>query len=584
MARGGDEPHKAPNSISSREKRRISRSCEANLQNGGTTCASVIIFQRSLEHPGCGSSKFGGLWKVPLTQQELVEAGWPDDSEVLEQILREATELNDKGISDPKYLVKLLERRFPKPDTRMVMREKPLPFREAIEATNPVDEKNLKLVRRYMRELMACPVVEAGAIMPDACPAGNAPAHIPVGGAIAAKNAILPGGHGSDICCSMHATFFSGGGECDAMLDALVDSTRFGPGGRVGADRVSSPVNDEPVWTNPFLSGLQDHARAHMADQGDGNHFAFLGTVAFAEECLQRLEAAGYRELVRSIRERDQEQELRVLVSHHGSRGLGAHVFKRGMQAAIKETAKIAAGVPDAAAWLSMDSEKGADYWAALQYVGRWTKANHEAIHHRFLEEANAKSITAFGNEHNFVWKRGDLFLHGKGATPAWNDAKGRPLLGLIPLNMASPILMVLGRDNPDYLSFAPHGAGRNLSRRALVRQFRRKDGSFDSDALEQELKNSTKDIEVRWYLGKADISESPIGYKPAEQVRAQIDQFGLADVVAQIEPLGSVMAGRSLGRDDEILTPKQHRQIQHRADRRKLRQQLRSNDWDVEE
>jgi hypothetical protein len=57
------------------------------------------------------------------------------------------------------------------------------------------------------------------------------------------------------------------------------------------------------------------------------------------------------------------------------------------------------------------------------------------------------------GNEHNFVWKRGDSFFHGKGATPAWQDASGRPLLGLIPLNMAREILLVLGSNNNDYLS-----------------------------------------------------------------------------------------------------------------------------------
>lgn len=521
---------------------------------------------------------------MTLTKQELVEAGWPDEPEVLEKILSEVSDLGEKGISDPKYMLKILERRFPLPDSRLLLREEPLPFAEAIEATNLEDEKNLKAVRRFMGELMTCPVVEAGATMPDACPAGNAPANIPVGGAIAARNAILPGGHGSDICCSMHATFFVGGGDSEEMLDALVDSTRFGPGGRVGDERVAHPVNEEPVWTNPFLSGLQDHARAHMADQGDGNHFAYLGKVFFNDENLQGLEVAGYGDLVGSIREQGEECEMRVLVTHHGSRGLGAHVFKRGMQAAVKETAKIASGIPDAAAWLDVDSQKGADYWEALQYVGRWTKANHESIHQRFLEKSEAKPVAAFGNEHNFVWKRGDLFLHGKGATPAWNDEEGRPLLGLIPLNMASPILMVLGRNNTDYLSFAPHGAGRNMSRRALVRKFRRKDGSLDTQAMEQELATSTKDIGVRWFLGKPDISESPIGYKPAEQVCAQIDQFKLADVVALIEPLGSVMAGHGPGRDEEILTPKQKRQIQHRANRRKQRQQLRSNDWDTEE
>lgn len=40
------------------------------------------------------------------------------------------------------------------------------------------------------------------------------------------------------------------------------------------------------------------------------------------------------------------------------------------------------------------------------------------------------------------------------------------------------------------------------------------------------------------------DVSETPTAYKSAETVRAQIDHFGLAEVVAEITPLGCLMAG----------------------------------------
>ena len=64
------------------------------------------------------------------------------------------------------------------------------------------------------------------------------------------------------------------------------------------------------------------------------------------------------------------------------------------------------------------------------------------------------------------------------------------------------------------------------------------------------------------------------------DQVKAQIGQFGLADVVAEIQPLGCIMAGDSgpppWMRKEEELSPKQVRQIAHRAERRKTRQDLR--------
>jgi hypothetical protein len=65
----------------------------------------------------------------------------------------------------------------------------------------------------------------------------------------------------------------------------------------------------------------------------------------------------------------------------------------------------------------------------------------------------------------------GELFYHGKGAAPAWTDAAGPPRLGVIPLNMAAPILLTLRKDNTTYASFAPHGARRNIGRTRLPRE-----------------------------------------------------------------------------------------------------------------
>jgi tRNA-splicing ligase RtcB (3'-phosphate/5'-hydroxy nucleic acid ligase) len=108
-----------------------------------------------------------------------------------------------------------------------------------------------------------------------------------------------------------------------------------------------------------------------------------------------------------------------------------------------------------------------------------------------------------------------------------------------------------------------------------------------DPKKIDRALADSTQGIEVRWFHGKADLSESPLGYKPAAQIQAQIEQFGLADVIAEIEPLGSLMAGDSgpppwIKRKQE-LSPKQLRAIEHRSDRRKTRQSIRHSSDDDE-
>ena len=57
-------------------------------------------------------------------------------------------------------------------------------------------------------------------------------------------------------------------------------------------------------------------------------------------------------------------------------------------------------------------------------------------------------------------------------------------------------------------------------------------------------LDRQTEGLDVRFFYDRPDVSESPIAYKSADQVRAQIEHFGLADVIGTIEPKGCIMAG----------------------------------------
>ncbi len=430
---------------------------------------------------------------------------------------------------------------FPKP--AIIARRTHGVFAEAIAAETPEDEANIQAVRAHMAELMRCPVLEHGAIMPDACPAGSAPGTIPVGGAVISR-AIHPAFHSADICCSMYATVFAEGVETGAFMDALKATTRFGPGGRAPADQIVDPITDEIEATrNPFLHGLVGRAKAQLCDQGDGNHFAYLGTLDVAPALVQKLADNGQGALAASL---GRATRVNVLITHHGSRDLGAQVYKRGIAAAVQHTKVVSPETKPHQAWIDPDSEAGAEYWDALAYVARWTKRNHQLVHERTLARLGIQPLAAFGNEHNFVWKRGDLFYHGKGATPAWKGDDGHPLLGLIPLNMAAPVLLSLGNDRTEFASFSPHGAGRNKSRTALLREHGLI-GLEPEAFLERSralLEQQTEGLDVRFFYDRPDVSETPIAYKSADQVREQIERFGLADVIGVIVPKGSIMAG----------------------------------------
>lgn len=455
-------------------------------------------------------------------------------------VLAQARRLETEGHDRDAIKAALLER-FPKPV--VIRRRARGTFAEAIVADSPEDEANIAAVRSHMAELMRCPMLEQGAIMPDACPSGQAPGTIPVGGAVVSR-AIHPSFHSADICCSMHATIFPDGVETATFMDALMASTRFGTGGRPAEARIDDPITDEVEETrNPFLTGLAAAAKAQLCDQGDGNHFAFFGSLAVTPALTQSLATEGQAGLAAAVAGRG---SVNVLVTHHGSRGLGSQVYKRGLAAAIRHTQVVSPETPAHQAWIDPDSETGALYWQALDYVARWTKRNHQLVAERTLARVGIPPLAVFGNEHNFVWKRGDHYYHGKGATPAWTDGDGHPLIGLIPLNMAAPVLLTLGRDRSEFASFSPHGAGRNKSRTALLKEL----GLFGLSPEDRLLQSravvgrQTEGLDVRFFFDRPDPSESPVAYKNADRVREQIERFGLADVIGLIMPKGSIMAG----------------------------------------
>ncbi len=158
-----------------------------------------------------------------------------------------------------------------------------------------------------------------------------------------------------------------------------------------------------------------------------------------------------------------------ALLSHSGSRGTGAAVCDHYSQAGLR-TVQGFAGELKRLAWLSLDSQEGREYWAAMELMGRYAAANHALIHQHIAASLGAEVLLDVENHHNFAWKERhviggverEVIVHRKGATPA-----GQSVLGIIPGSMASPGFVVSGKGNADSLNSASHGAGRAMSRKA---------------------------------------------------------------------------------------------------------------------
>lgn len=390
--------------------------------------------------------------------------------------------------------------------------DKAVEFYKNILPDTPEEITNVQQVLNTMYALMKTPTLVAGAVMPDACPTG-AIGQIPVGGIAVAKNAIHPSMHSADICCSVMMTNFGNVSPKD-LLDIAEKTTHFGGGGRPDFSDLPKELEDQ-MKANRFLNNQRSlHlSKFHLGTQGDGNHFLYVG--------------------------RSKNTGDTILVTHHGSRGLGSTLYDFGAKVAETFRKQISPRTLPKNAWIPFDTPEGLAYWEALQIIRAWTKLNHETIHDAIIHKINAEIRDRFWNEHNFVFRDKDLFYHAKGATPlddkfVPDSSEGRRL---IPLNMREPVLVVKGNTTPNNLGFAPHGAGRNMSRSGHKRTL----AHLTTDEI---FKNETKGLDVRFYSKHIDISELPSAYKNASSVKRQMQEFSLGDVIDEILPYGCIMAG----------------------------------------
>jgi len=356
-----------------------------------------------------------------------------------------------------------------------------------------------------MEVAMRLPVSVAGALMPDAHQGYG----LPIGGVLAAENAVIPFGVGVDIGCRMCLTLYDLPehtlyGEASRLRNILQRETLFGVG-----KEFAKPMDDEvlsrPEFREiPLLRGLKDKAARQIGSSGSGNHFVEFGVAEITAEERQ-LDVPPGRYL--------------ALLSHSGSRGLGANVADHFTKLAMHRTP-----LPREAkhlAWLSLDTEEGQQYWAAMNLAGDYASACHHQIHHKIARALGQQPLSMIENHHNFAWKEThngrELIVHRKGATPA-----GKGVLGIIPGSMTQPGFIVRGRGEATALDSASHGAGRRLSRTQAKHSI-----------TQSQLNTVLKEHGITLLGGGLD--EAPMAYKDINQVMSF--QRELVDVLVTFQP-----------------------------------------------
>jgi tRNA-splicing ligase RtcB len=356
-----------------------------------------------------------------------------------------------------------------------------------------------------MYTAMRLPVTVAGALMPDA----HYGYGLPIGGVLATDQAVIPYAVGVDIGCRMCLSVYD-------LAPELADTDRERLASLLQANTSFGRQSPDVPWEDPVLEReefrllpparrLWDKAREQIGSSGGGNHFVEFG--------------------IAEITDPDNEFGVPVgrylaLLSHSGSRGLGAGLAQHYTQVAMRMTRlpKQAAHL----AWLPLDTQEGHEYWAAMTLAGDYASACHDHIHRRMARSLGQNPLFRVENHHNFAWKQiladgREVIVHRKGATPA-----GRGELGVIPGSMTAPGYIVRGKGHPAALASASHGAGRQMSRSQAKQE-------IDRNKLNQILA-----AEGVTLLG-GGLDEAPPAYKDIETVMAE--QRELVDVVGKFYP-----------------------------------------------
>lgn len=342
---------------------------------------------------------------------------------------------------------------------------------------------------RQMDTALHLPIAHSGALMPDA----HVGFGLPIGGVLATKGAIIPFAVGMDIGCRMALSVL---GESGSFLKrhghqakmALKHWTHFGMEGGLEAKQEHPILDDDRFRQTDLLKGLQQKASRQLGSSGSGNHFVELGVLELFSGNALGLLPGSYV----------------ALMSHSGSRGLGANVAKHFSQEAMS-TCKLPRQAQQMA-WLDMESGAGREYWMSMSLAGEYAKACHDRIHANICRELGLPILATVENHHNFAWKENladgsEVIVHRKGATPAH---AGEP--GIIPGSMTSAAYLVTGKGSPESLYSASHGAGRAFSRQKARE-------SITASAMRAML------IKAGVELIGGSLEENPTAYKDIEQV-----------------------------------------------------------------
>jgi len=342
---------------------------------------------------------------------------------------------------------------------------------------------------------------------------------VPIGGVVAYEDQVSPSGVGFDIGCGNKAVLLDAdAGEIRANIDALMDDIwreiSFGVGMKNKEEVEHELFDDDPAWDIPEVGRLKSLARSQLGTVGSGNHYVDL----FVDE------------------------SDRVWCGvHFGSRGVGHKIATHFLRIAGGRE-----GMHVDPVLLSVDSQEGQEYVAAMKLAGRYAYAGRDWVCSKVASMMGAHILEEVHNHHNFAWRENhngkDMWVVRKGATPAFPGQKG-----FVGGSMGDVSVIVQGVESEESkkaLYSTVHGAGRVMSRRQAAGKFRWRKGR----RMKMSDGTISREMMMKWIskagvvLRGAGTDESPHCYKRLPEVLEFHEPT--IEVLHTLRPIGVAMAG----------------------------------------
>ena len=348
-------------------------------------------------------------------------------------------------------------------------------------------------------------------IMPDV----HAGAGCTIGTTMTITDKIVPNLVGVDIGCGMETVMLENGHVELQKLDMVIH-TNIPAGFEIR--KTEHPYMDEINLKKLRCAKHVNLERAHlsMGTLGGGNHFIELdrdddgklylvvhsGSRHLGKQTAEYYQNAAARDL------KDKSKEVNTLI---------AALKKQGRETEIQDELKKL-GVRKVDKTLAFaEGTLFDDYLHDMALVQKYAELNRRAIVRDIIKQMNFKVADSFTTIHNYI----DIesMILRKGAISAKKCERV-----LIPMNMRDGSLICVGKGNPDWNNSAPHGAGRLMSR-----------SEAKSNITLTQFEKSMKGV-YSSTVGKNTIDESPMAYKPMEEIIGNISDT--VDIVSVIKPL----------------------------------------------